>query len=361
MMGTMSIGMRIAFVAHHGSIHTRRWAGFFADRGHDVHVITCGDGRPVQGPYHVHDLGAPRPPLLPRPDPGGSVLLRRRRRRTSSMPTTRRATGSSGSPRGCDRSLSRPRQRLATRGKTRPAAMLRRVLGAAELVTVPSEEMRDAVHRSRRAEHASRWSNTASRPGGSRRSQSASVATGSGRAARPDRDGPTPAPAVPHGRPPRRACALARARRRLGVHCVRRRARAGRARAAGEALGLAAPRPFAGQRPPHEVETGLARARPLCELLGERRLVDRAARGDGARGGPVVSDIPSNRAWIRDGENGVLSRSIRSPRRGLQRALLSTALRGRHESGLVGERADRERNMERWSMAARALFVEPGR
>ena len=56
--------MRIAFVAWQGSEHTRRWAGFYAARGHEVHVITCGDGTAslaeVRGTYRVHDLGPPR-------------------------------------------------------------------------------------------------------------------------------------------------------------------------------------------------------------------------------------------------------------------------------------------------------------
>lgn len=61
--------MRIAFLAWHGSIHTRRWAGWFAERGHEVHVVTCGgadvrdvdaDGVPLPLRYVVHELGAPR-------------------------------------------------------------------------------------------------------------------------------------------------------------------------------------------------------------------------------------------------------------------------------------------------------------
>ena len=61
--------MRIAFVAWHGTPHTRRWVTFFAERGHEVHVVTCGDGdlvdvdaggKPLPRPYEVHDLGPPR-------------------------------------------------------------------------------------------------------------------------------------------------------------------------------------------------------------------------------------------------------------------------------------------------------------
>lgn len=62
--------MKIAFLAWQGSIHTQRWVEFFARRGHDVHVITCGDGgswadadlatESERPPYPVHDVGAPR-------------------------------------------------------------------------------------------------------------------------------------------------------------------------------------------------------------------------------------------------------------------------------------------------------------
>lgn len=61
--------MRIVYLAWHGSVHTRRWAGWFAERGHEVHVVTCGggdsrdldaDGTPLPLRYAVHELGAPR-------------------------------------------------------------------------------------------------------------------------------------------------------------------------------------------------------------------------------------------------------------------------------------------------------------
>jgi glycosyltransferase involved in cell wall biosynthesis len=60
--------MRLAFVAHHGSIHTVRWVSFFAQRGHDVHVVTCGGGDGQPTGYTVHDLGRPRPKKLGYPN-----------------------------------------------------------------------------------------------------------------------------------------------------------------------------------------------------------------------------------------------------------------------------------------------------
>ncbi len=71
--------MTIVFVAAHASEHTRRWVAFFADRGHVVHVVTCGDSPSgivvAGGRYTVHDLGRPRPGKL------GYLLARRRARR----------------------------------------------------------------------------------------------------------------------------------------------------------------------------------------------------------------------------------------------------------------------------------------
>jgi L-malate glycosyltransferase len=52
--------MRLVFVAWNGSEHTRRWVSFFAQRGDEVHVVTCGDRKPSRGGYTVHDLGSPR-------------------------------------------------------------------------------------------------------------------------------------------------------------------------------------------------------------------------------------------------------------------------------------------------------------
>ena len=53
--------MRILFAGYHGSVHTRRWADFFAGRGDEVHVVTCGDRAAETAPaYAVHDLGPPR-------------------------------------------------------------------------------------------------------------------------------------------------------------------------------------------------------------------------------------------------------------------------------------------------------------
>src|SRR5262245_18212728 len=61
--------MRICVLGWHGMTHVRRWASFFAARGHEVAVVTCGGadavdrderGVPVGRDYEVHELGVPR-------------------------------------------------------------------------------------------------------------------------------------------------------------------------------------------------------------------------------------------------------------------------------------------------------------
>lgn len=47
--------MRICYVGDAGSIHMQRWAAFFADRGHEVHIVTDTEGR-AEG-CRVHRVG----------------------------------------------------------------------------------------------------------------------------------------------------------------------------------------------------------------------------------------------------------------------------------------------------------------
>ncbi len=149
--------MRIVFLAWNGSIHTRRWVRFFAHQGHDVHVITCGDGDAVDHDEHgnvieanwqVHDLGKPRAGkagyffktpavrrLIERIEPDvvhahfatsyGMLALASRHR-----PLVVTAHG--------DDVLIAPQRPMMRR-------LVRRVLRAAELITVPAEPMKRAV------------------------------------------------------------------------------------------------------------------------------------------------------------------------------------------------------------------------
>ena len=155
--------MRIAYVAWHGSVHTRRWVGWFAARGHEVHVLTCGDaaaydlapdGTTIPKGYRVHDLGPLAFGKL------GYLLKLRRARRLlrelkpdvvhahylTSYGLIALASGVRplvATGHGDDILIS-PRQSRIFHW------IVRRVLTAATLVTVPSEVMatavRDLVH-----------------------------------------------------------------------------------------------------------------------------------------------------------------------------------------------------------------------
>ncbi|MCW2920949.1 MAG: glycosyl transferase family 1 [Thermoleophilia bacterium] len=151
--------MRIVYLAWHGSVHTRRWAGWFAERGHDVHVVTCGggdardvdaDGEELPLRYAVHELGTPRAGKL------GYVLKRGAARRVvrrlqpdvlhahwltsygmlalaadqAHVPLVVTAHG--------DDVLIAPNNALMRR-------LVQRVLRAAKLITVPGDPMHHAV------------------------------------------------------------------------------------------------------------------------------------------------------------------------------------------------------------------------
>ncbi len=151
--------MRIVYLAWHGSVHTRRWAGWFAERGHEVHVVTCGggdardvdaDGEALPLRYTVHELGTPRGGKL------GYVLKRGVARRTvrrlrpdvlhahwltsygmlalaANQPHVPLVVTAHG-----DDVLIAPDNQLMRR-------LVQRVLRAAKLITVPGDPMHRAV------------------------------------------------------------------------------------------------------------------------------------------------------------------------------------------------------------------------
>jgi L-malate glycosyltransferase len=151
--------VRIVYVAYNGSVHTRRWVRFFAERGHEVHVVTCGgsevhdlgeDGVALPRPWVVHDLGAPRFGRV-----GYLLKLRAARKAirlldadvvhahwatsygllalwSGARPLVVTAHG--------DDVLIAPRKRAYR-------WLVQRVLRAARLITVPSEQMRTATQR----------------------------------------------------------------------------------------------------------------------------------------------------------------------------------------------------------------------
>lgn len=150
--------MRIVFVANHASVHTRRWVAFFADRGHDVRVVTCGgadavdldtQGNVIGRNYRIVDLGSPRLGKL------GYLFKLRRARRAIRRANAEVVHAHWATSYGLlalvagvrplvvtahgDDLLIAPRNRIMR-------AIVLRVLRAAALITVPSEPMRQAAH-----------------------------------------------------------------------------------------------------------------------------------------------------------------------------------------------------------------------
>jgi glycosyltransferase involved in cell wall biosynthesis len=151
--------VRIAYLAWQGSVHTRRWAGWFAERGHDVHVITCGDGdardldadgQPLPLRYRVTDLGRPRGGKLGYLAKLGAARRAIRRIQPDvlhahwltsygllALAADRRALPLVVTAHGDD-VLIAPSNPMMRR-------LVQRVLRAAQLITVPGEPMREAV------------------------------------------------------------------------------------------------------------------------------------------------------------------------------------------------------------------------
>jgi glycosyltransferase involved in cell wall biosynthesis len=351
--------MRIVFIAHHGTVHTRRWVSFFAARGHDVHVVTCGGGdvpdvdergRAVARRYAVHDLGSPRVGKL-------GYLLKLRRARSvvrglaPDLVHAHYATsyGLLGLAAGVhpfvvtahgDDVLISPRNPFMR-------AVVRRVLAAADLVTVPSEHMRGVVNglaHARRVEVFQYGVETA-RLLRLREERSRSHASAPLR--------------LVHARPLLRlyrvdllleALALLR-RRRVDFACDVAGEGPERGKLVEQArrLGLADCVRFHGRLPTHEVERLVARA-DVYVSVSESDGTSLALLEALALGAvPVLSDIPANTAWIADGENGVVvAPRAESVAAGIERAAALDRARVAEQNGrLVLERADREVNLGR--------------
>lgn len=359
--------VRIVFVAFHGSVHTRRWVSFYAARGHEAHVVTCGGaGVPPDGPYAVHDLGAPRlgkAGYLARLPRARRVLRRLRPDVVHAHWAT--SYGLLAVAAGVhplvvtahgDDVLIAPRSRLL-----RP--VVRRVLRAADLVTVPSEQMREAVH-------------ALAGPGVDVETVQYGVETGRlealARRARAAR--PAGAPVTLISARPMLALyrldvvldALALLRERgldwrllLYGDGPERRTLERRA----QALGLSGHVEFRGHRAAADVEGALAAADlyvSVAESDGASiALLEALALGPV----PVLSDIPANRAWVRDGGNGALT--------AIEPRALADALVRAHglDSGavaaenlrIVSERADLTRNLAALESRLEALVASAGR
>lgn len=346
--------MRIVFVAHHGSVHTRRWVGFFAQRGHEVHVVTCGDeGAPAEG-YAVYDLDRPRVGKL-----GYFAKVRRARAIIRSLrPDVVHAHHATSY--GMLGLLSGVRPLVVTahgsdllmvaRRNAAARWIVRRVLRAASLVTVPSEPMREA---------AIRLAAPANPP--IRVFQYGVDAARLIRVAREIREGAAVQPGGPlrlaSARPLERLYrfdALLDALALLHKQGVRFRAdlygdgsQRPRLEERARALGLGHAVVFHGRVPAERVERGLAEA-DLYLSVSQSDGTSIALLEAMALGAiPVVSDIPANRAWIENGANGVLvpieGRAIAA---GILRAAGMPRARVREANArLILQRADRESSL----------------
>jgi len=58
--------LRLLFVGNVSSVHVRRWAGYFAEHGHDVHAADLWGARrsDLDAPFPVHRLGRPQTAFL---------------------------------------------------------------------------------------------------------------------------------------------------------------------------------------------------------------------------------------------------------------------------------------------------------
>lgn len=360
--------MRIVYLAHHGSVHTRRWARHFAQRGHEVHVVTCGGGDTVDRdehgavlprPYRVHDLGAP---CLGRV---GYLLKASRVRRLvrSLRPDVVHAhfvtsNGLLALAAGVqplvvtahgDDVLVAPRGAVMRR-------LVRRVLRASQLITVPSEHMRDAVCDLLGDDASSH--EVAVFQYGVETARLAAVAA---------RERSTPAPRDGQRAPgPLRivstralldlyrvdllldALALLRARNVAFVCDVVGDGpqRATLQRRASE-LAFGDDVVFHGNLDSWAVERIVARA-DLYVSVAESDGVSIGLLEAMALGAvPVLSDIAANTDWVRDGANGTITAfEAQALADALQRAaLLDRAEVARTNLAIVAERADRDVNM----------------
>jgi glycosyltransferase involved in cell wall biosynthesis len=357
--------MRIAVLGYHGSIHTRRWVAHLAGHGHDVHVVTCGDGptggdRPDAG-YSVHDLGPPRAGRI-----GYLAKLGAARRTIRELDpevvhvhyaTSYGLLGLASGARPMvvtahgDDLLIAPRNPVMGR-------LVSRVLRSASLITVPAEHMKEAAERLLR--------------GRRRRIQVFQYGVETGRlvalsgAARPPAPGPlrivSVRPLMDLYRIDVLLSAISLLERR-GVDCVCDVVGTGPAlgelRGLARRLGIEQRVIFHGQLPEAEVEPALAAADVYVSVAesdgASLALLEALALG----AVPVVSDIEANRSWVTDGWNGVLVEISPEPlARGIERAAaLAASDVAERNHRLVVQRADRQSNLDAFERSLRELVA----
>lgn len=346
--------MRIAFVAWQGSEHTRRWAGFFASRGHDVHVVTCGDapagGMVDSSPYTVHDIGEPR---FGKPGYLLKIPLARRLIRSLAPDVVHAHHATSY---GLLASMAGEHPLVVTchgsdvlisGQQALSRAVLRRVFDAADLITAPGQHVADAVRA------LGTTTEIAVFQYGVDVDRLHAVAAATRRA-----NGTTPEPirlVSARGLDTLykiddviRAMAMLRER---GLECVYDVAGRGtelaELRRLSLEVGMADQVNFHGHVPESEAERLIAEA-DVYVSVAESDGVSIALFEAMALGPvPVLSDIPANRLWVRDGVNGVLVDISPIPiADGIVRALeLDRSEVQRRNLDIVRELGDRDTNL----------------
>src|SRR4051794_7907043 len=337
----------------------QRWASFFAEQGHDVHVLSCG-GDDGGASYEVHDLGPLRLGKL------GYLLKLRAARRAAlrlrpDVVHAHYATsyGLLGLATGYrpfvvtahgDDLLIAPRNPLLR-------WVVSRVLGHADLVTVPSEQMRAAAHdlagrRLRRIEVLQYGVelDRLARLGDERRSRSETARIVSAR----------PLLALYRIDELVRAVAILLERGREVELTV---AGDGPERESlerlSEELGVGAVVRFVGQIPGAEVEERLAEADLTVSISSSDGASIALLEAMAIGAVPVVSDIPANTAWVDDGLGGVVVEAgARDVADGIEQALaLDAAAVRAHNRTVIRSRGDRDSNLGRLDRLLRELVA----
>jgi glycosyltransferase involved in cell wall biosynthesis len=344
--------MRIVFVGWQGSEHTRRWAGFFAARGHDVHVLTCGDrrvNREEPPSYAVHDVGRPLFGKV------GYLLKAPRVRRLVRSLAPDVVHAHHATSYGLLASLTGVHPLIVTchgsdvlisgrKPLMRP--FLKYVFAMADVVTAPGDHVRDAIRALRNDRDVVVFQ------------YGVDVNRLRAIAASPQRHTPARGPirlvsarpleALYHTDNILRAAATLRDR---GVECVCDVAGTGREmerlRRLTRVLGIVDRVTFHGHIP-EEATAQLIATADVYVSISESDGVSIALLEAMALGPlPVLSDIEANRLWVRDGVNGCLVGSHPSEvADGIMRALdLDRAEVQRRNLEIVSARGDRDANL----------------
>ncbi|MEZ5064390.1 MAG: glycosyltransferase family 4 protein [bacterium] len=345
--------MRICLLAHAGSIHTRRWARWFARAGHEVHVVslTVAEGEEL---YRVHVLGNRNTVHQARTNWSYLRLLPALRRRIREIRpdivnahflTSNGLFGALVRPRGVPFVISVHGSDVLTIPRRSPwmRPPLRWALGAADLVTAVSSQTAEAV-----------------RDLAGARIPLESLQYGV------DRSIFTPGLPADE-RPPivlstRRLEEFARIDLLLEAAALLERS--------GSPLEVVVAGEGGLTSSLEEKARGLRRVRFIGNLsetdvakhLRESALYVSLSRSDGASlslleamasgAYPIVSDIPANREWIASGRNGAVVDDLSAAgiAEVLERGWCDTEARecaARENVRMVAERADREVNMAR--------------